>query len=294
MKTSNLFLGKIIVMDSAALIDKMILASILQIKPLNLTDLQEIEKTELFNQYRYFLRSLTFPIQIVLRFANKDSDKSLYRKRMAEVEEIIKKTYKNNFKELLVESDSFKNWLKLFLEMQARPMLLCYVVIPVIAGINLLKNEVAYVEALQLLNQRTNFCISRLSAIKVRNHIRNNSKRSEWEEHEFEKIQEKKAMIALGMFKRNSNYYSLNKLEIMHNGQRKVSDYIKNNFYDEMRNEKETYLEVKRLDDNEILNLFDSYCRDFVALGIGQTYEYLSMRDLFTLMNKPIDKEAVE
>ena len=196
MKSKNIFLGRIIVRDSASLIDRRILTSILQVKPINLTELQDNEKSELTNQYRYFLRSLAYSIQIVLRFTNRDSEKFLYRKRMADVEETIKKIYKNNFKEVLVESDSFKNWLKLFLEMSTRPILLCYIVIPVIANIDLTRSEIAYIEALQLLNQRTTDCISRLSLIKAGKKTKNNAKRSEWEEHEFRKIQEKKAMIA--------------------------------------------------------------------------------------------------
>ena len=294
MNSKNIFLGKTIVNDSAALIDKRNLTSILQVKPLHLTDLQENEKLELMHQYRYFLRSLTFPIQIVLRFANKDSEKFLYRKRMADVEEIIKKTYKNNFKEVLIESDSFKNWLRIFLEMNVRPMLLCFIVIPVISGVNLAKNELAYVEALQLLNQRTIDCISRLSSIKIRKTVKNNGKRSEWEERQLKEIQERKAMIAIKMFKRNGSYYSINNLTIISNAQRMISDYIRNNFYDDIFAEKEINLEVKRLNDNEILNIFDSYCKDYVALSIGQNQEYLSLKDLFSLMNKPAEMEAVE
>ena len=294
MKGENIFLGKVIVKDSAALIDKRILASILQVSPINLRDLQENERTELMHQYRYFLRSLAFPIQIVLRFTNKDSEKYLYRKRMADVEEIIKKTCKKNFKEVLVESDAFKNWLKVFLEMNARPALLCYAVIPVIAGINLAKNEIAYVEALQLLNQRTNECISRLSSVKVIRKLKSNSNRGEWEERELNKIQEKKAMIALRMFKRKGSYYSISDFRIVNNGQRKVNDYIKENFYDEMLAERQISLEIKRLNNAEISNLFDSYCKDNISLNIGQKHQYLFLKDLFSLMNKPAKMEAGE
>lgn len=294
MKTSNLFLGAITVQDSAALIGKRKLVSILQVRPINLTELQDNERSELTNQYRYFLRSLTFPIQIVLRFANKDSDKSLYRKRMADVEEIIKKAYKKNSKEVLVESDAFKNWLKLYLEMHVRPMLLCYMVIPVNSETDLSKNKIAYVEALQLLNQRTNDCISRLSSVRIKKRLNNNSSRSEWEENHLKTIQEKKAMIALNMFKRKANYYSLDNSAIINNGQRKINDFIKSNFYDQIIAESEISLDIKRLDDNEIIDLFDSYCKDFIALNKAHACEYLSMKELFSLMNKPMEKEAVE
>lgn len=293
MTTKNIFLGKINVRDSAVLIDSRILASILQVKPINLTTLDESERLELTNQYRYFLRSLAFPMQIILRLENKDSEKFLYRKRMADVEEIIKKTCKRNFKEVLAESDSFKNWLKPFLEMNARPMLLCYIVIPVIAGINLAKNEVAYVEALQLLNQRTSDCISRLSSIKIRKKINPNTKRCEWEQYQFQKFQEKKAMIALNMLKRNGTYHSLSTFNSVTNGQKIISDYMRDNFYDDIIAEKEIMLEVRRLNDDEILNLFDSYCKDHITLSNGQNCEHIFIKDLFNLMSKATETEGM-
>ena len=93
MKSKNGILGTLIVRDSSALINPNTLVSITEVKPVNLSELEEKEKLELAFQYQYFIRSLTFPIQIVLRFVNKDCEKFLYRKRMADVEELIKKAY---------------------------------------------------------------------------------------------------------------------------------------------------------------------------------------------------------
>ncbi len=200
-KSKNIFLEKAIVKDNAALINPNTLISITEVEPINLSELEQNQRLELAFQYQYFLRSLTFPVQIVLRFVNKDCEKFLYRKRMADVEETIKSAYKKNYKEVLAESDDFKNWLKCFLELSVRPMLLCYFVVPVYSDNNLIKNEADYVQALQLLNQRTDDCISRLSSIKFKKVIKPNVKRSEWEEEQLEKIQEKKALIALRMFK---------------------------------------------------------------------------------------------
>lgn len=286
MRNYNALLGKIIVNNSAALIGKRYLISVLQVKPINIVDLQENEKIELTHQYRYFLRSLMYPLQIVLRLSNKESEKYLYRKRMADVEDIIKKVHKSNFKEILIESDAFKNWLKIFLETNVRPILLCYIVIPVITDIDLERNEIAYVDALQLLNKRTNDCISRLSEIKIKKKLSNNTKRCEWESEKLEKIQERKATIALGMFRRNETYYSISNLNAVNNGQRRVSDYIKNNFYDELLYEKELGLGIKRLNDNEVLNIFQSYCRDYILLNRGINFDYVSLKDIFALMNK--------
>lgn len=282
-KNKNRFFEKAVVKDNAALIDPNTMVSITEVKPINLLDLEPDEKLELTFQYQYFLRSLTFPIQIVLRLVNKDCEKFLYRKRMANVEETIKRIYKKNYKDVLAESDEFKNWLKYFLELLVRPMLLCYFVVPVYSDSNLMKNETVYVEALQLLNQRTEHCISRLSSIKCRKKIKPNLKRSDWEKEQAEKIQEKKALIALKMFKKKNNYYSLNDSKAVKNGKQKVNNYIKNNFFDEIVNEKEISLELTRLDDGRISALFDSYSKDFVVLNTEGFHKYLSMKDLFNL-----------
>ena len=87
MKSKNGILGKLIVRDSSALINPNTIVSITEVRPVNLSELEEKEKLELTFQYQYFIRSLIFPIQIVLRFVNKDCEKFLYRKRMADVEE---------------------------------------------------------------------------------------------------------------------------------------------------------------------------------------------------------------
>ena len=281
MKYKNLFLGRAIVRDNAALIGKKTLVSIIEIMPVSMSDLEENEKQELALQYQYFLRSLAYSIQIVLRFVNKDSEKYLHRKRLADVEESIKKIYKKNFKEVLAENDSFKEWLKHFIELNVRPMLLCYVVIPVMSETNLARNEIAYIEALQLLNQRTSDCISKLSLIKARKKIKPNGARCEWEEQQLGKIQEKKALIALRMFSQNGAYYSFDTLIPVKNGKNKVNDYAKNNFYDEIIAEREILLQLKRLDDIQISNLFDSYCKDFVVLNANGQRKYVTMKDLF-------------
>ncbi len=293
MNNKNALLGKVMAKDSAALINPKTLVSIIEVKPINLSGLEPNEKSELSFQYQYFLRYLSYPMQVVLRFVNKDSEKFLYRKRMVNVEETIKNIFKKNFKDVLAESDAFKNWLRHFLEFKVRPMLLCYIVIPTISKTNLARNEIAYVQAMQLLNQRTGECISRLSSIKVKKKINPNTKRSEWEEHQLSRIQEKKALIALNMFKRKEDYYSMKNFNIVKNGKRKVSDYIKTNSFDEIIIEKEISLELKRLDDNQISNLFDSYCKDFVVLNIGGKHKYLSMKDLFSLSMKPAGEEGL-
>jgi hypothetical protein len=93
-------------------------------------------------------------------------------------------------------------------------------------------------------------------------------------------------MIALGMFKRNETYYSISSLTAVNNGQKRVDDYAKNNFYDEILSEKEIGIDIRRLNDNEVLNLFQSYCRDYILLGRGINLDYISLKDLFALMNK--------
>ena len=289
MKSKNGILGTLIIRDSSALINPNTLVSITEVKPVNLSELEEKEKLELAFQYQYFIRSLTFPIQIVLRFVNKDCEKFLYRKRMADVEELIKKAYKKNSKDVIAESDEFKKWLKPFLESKVRPMILCYIVIPVLSQNNLASNEMAYIEALQLLNQRTEMCISRLSSIKFRKKIKSNVNRSDWEEHQFERVQEKKALTALKMFRHNSSYYSHNNFKIVNNGKKKVSEYIKSNFFDELSEDQEISLELNRLDDERISNLFDSYCKDFVVLKANGHIRYFSVKDLFSVM---INKNA--
>ena len=283
---SNIFLEKATIKDNAALIDANTLISISEVKPINLFELEPDEKLELGFQYQYFIRSLAFPVQIVLRFVNKDCEKLLYRKRMANVEETIKNIYKKNYNDVLAESDEFKNWLKCFLELSVRPMLLCYFVIPVYAGTDLIKNQAAYVEALQLLNQRTADCISRLSSIKFKKKIKQSAKRSKWEEKRAEQIQEKKALIALKMFKKRDGYYSLNNFKPVNNGKRKVKDYIKNNFFDEIIDEKELSLEVAKLNGSRISNLFDSYCKDFIVLNKNGCHKYFSLKELFKIWIK--------
>lgn len=290
MNNKNIFLGNAIVKDNAALIGKNALISITEVKPINLSELEPDERLNLFFQYRYFLRSLSFPVQIVLRFVNKDCDKFLYRKRMANVEEAIKITCRKNYKDVIAESDEFKEWLKCFLELSVRPMFLCYFVIPVYADNNLMKNETAYVEALQLLNQRTCDCILRLSSIKFKKKIRSNVKISGWEEEQLEKIHEEKALIALKMFKKKDNYYSLNNFEVVNDGKRKVSKYINNNSFYEVIGQKEINLELTRLDDCRISNLFDSYTKDFIVLNTERHNKYLSVKELFDLWVKPLFK----
>ena len=95
------------------------------------------------------------------------------------------------------------------------------------------------------------------------------------------------------MFKRNKNYYSSSDFSAINNGQKRISDYAKTNFYDEILAEREIRLDIKRLNDNEILNLFDSYCKDYILLGAGQNHSHLSMKELFTLMNKPAEMEVI-
>lgn len=287
MKSKNIFLKNAAVKDNAALIGKDALISITEVKPVNLSDLEPDEKLKLFFQYGYFLRSLSFPVQIVLRFVNKDCDKFLYRKRMANVEETIKTAYKKNYRDIIAESDEFKKWLKCFLELKVRPMLLCYFVIPVYADNNLMKNETAYVGALQLLNQRTDDCLSRLSSIKFRKKIKPNTKRSEWEEEQLHKINEKKALIALKMFRKKDSYYSSNNYMIVNDGKRKIAKYLKTNSFYEIINEKEISLELARLDDSRISNLFDSYSKDFIVLNTEGCNKYLSVKELFNLWVKP-------
>ena len=286
MNNKNIFLQKATIKDGSALIDKHTLVSITEVKPINLLEVEQREKLEIAFQYQYFLRSLTHPIQIVLRFVNKDSDKFLYRKRMANVEEAVKNIYKKNYKDVLAESDEFKKWLKCFLELSIRPMLLCYFIVSVKSDSDLIKNHVAYVEALQLLNQRTADCISRLSSIKFRKKTKADLKRSGWEEERFKKIQEKKVLIALKMFKKKNKYYSLDNFKPVNNGKRKVSEYIKSNFFDEIIDEKEISLQLTRLDDERISNLFESYCKDFVVLSSEGCHKYLSVNELFNLWVK--------
>ncbi|MEA2037413.1 MAG: hypothetical protein U9O94_07930 [Nanoarchaeota archaeon] len=283
----NIFLQDPIVKDNAAIINPNTLVSITEVKPINLLELGKDEKLDLSFQYQYFLRSLAFPVQIVLRFVNKDIEKLLYRKRMANVEESIKEIYKKNYKDVLADCDEFRKWLRLFLELTVRPMLLCYFVVPVYSNTNLAKNDVGYVQALQLLNQRTKECISRLSSIKFRKKIKPNVKRSEWEDEYLKNIQEKNALIALKIYKKNSRYYSLNNFREVENAKRKVRDYIKKNFFDEIIDEKEISLELERLDDERISNLFDSYSRDFVVLNTEGHHKYLSVKDLFEIWVKP-------
>ena len=287
MKKKNNFLENVDVKDDGALIDPNTLISITEVKPINLSVLDQKEKLNLAFQYQYFLRSLAYPIQIVLRFVNKDCEKLLYRKRIANVEEAIKELYKQNYKDVLAESDEFKKWLKCFLELAVRPMLLCYLIVPVYSGINLVKNDTAYVEALQLLNQRTKDCISRLSSIKFRKRVKSDIKRSEWEKDQFEKIQEKKALIALRMFKKKDRYYSLKNFLPIKSARRKITDYIKNNFFDDISDETGVSLELTRLDDNRISNLFNSYSNDFIVLNTEGFHKYLSVNDLFSLWVRP-------
>jgi len=280
---NNLFLEKAIIRDNAALIDSQTLISIAEVKPIGISDLEPTEKLELCFQYQYFLRSLTFPIQVVLRLLNKDCEKYLYRKRMADVEETIKTSYKRNYKDVLSESEEFKTWLKHFLEMNARPALLCYLVVAVHSSTDLAKNRAAYAWALQLLDQRMAHCISRLSSIKFKKKTKANTSRSNWEKEEEEKIQEKKAMIAFGMFKKSSGYYSLNDFGNIKNGKQRIRDFIKNNFFEEIIAEKELSLQVERLSEKRMSNLFDSYCKDFVLLNKNGLYKYYSLRDLFDM-----------
>ena len=283
---NNIFLKKLAVRDNAVLLDANTLVSITEIESINLLELEQDEKLKIFFQYRYFIRSLNFPVQITLRFVNKDTEKALYRKRMANVEEAIKENCKHNLKDILAECDEFKDWLRHFLEMLVRPMLLCYFVVSVQSSTNLHKNQEAYVEALQLLNQRTAHCISRLSSIRFKKRFKLNEKRSEWEKEQLEKIQEKKSLIALKIFKRKENYYSLDSFKADLKAQKKIADYTKHNFFEQIFDEKEEALEVKRLDDSQITNLIDSYSKDFVVLNEGDRHKYISMRDLFDLWMK--------
>ena len=105
MKNKNTLLEKAVVKDNTALIDPNTLISITEVKPINLSELEPDEKLNLIFQYQYFLRSLTFPIQIVLRFVNKDCEKFLYRKRMANVEETIKTVYNKYFQKINPKND---------------------------------------------------------------------------------------------------------------------------------------------------------------------------------------------
>lgn len=290
MRQKNIFFENSVVKDNAALIGKNTLISIAEVRPINLSELEADEKLNLFFQYQYFIRSLKFPVQIVLRFVNRDCDKFLYRKRMANVEETIKTIYKKNYKDVIAESDEFKRWLKCFLELSVRPMLLCYFVIPVYADNNLIKNETAYIESLQLLNQRTDDCISKLSSIKFKKKIKSNTKRSEWEQEQLENINEKKALIALKMFRKKENYYSFNNFRAVNDGKRKIDKYIKNNSFYEITDEKEINLELTRLDESKISNLFDSYSKDFIVLNTEGYNQYLSVKELFSLWTKPLLK----
>ncbi len=286
---SNILLEKASIKDNAALLDSHTIISISEVLPINLSELEPDEKIQLRFQYQYFIRSLNFPVQIVLRFLNRDCEKYLHRKRMANVEKTIKNNYKKNYNDVLAESDEFKKWLKLFLELKVRPVLLCYFVVPVHSDTDLIKNPEAYVEALQLLNQRTNDCISRLSSIKFRARIRPKEKRSEWEKEQTKKILERKALIALQLFRKNRGYYSLNNFNSVKNAQYKIRDYIKKNFFDEILAEKKLSLQIERLDDSRISNLFDSYCEDFVVLNKSRLHKYYSLRELFNIWVKKGD-----
>lgn len=286
MKFKNIFLGKVDIRNNAVLIDKNTLISIIDITPVNLSELSENSKQQLILEYQYFLRSLIYPIHIILRFVNKDSQKLLYRKRMVTFENEIKKTYKKNTKDIIAECDEFKKWLKYFLDLRVRPKLISYLVIPVITETNLIKNETAYIEAIQLLNQRTNQCISRLSSINLTKKPRNHSKRCEWEEKQLTKIQEKYALLELGMFKKKDNYYFLSNLKLIPNGKRKISDYLKRNSYDAIIEDKSTSLKLSRLDDERIVNLIESYTKDFIVLNKDGFNKYIFVKDLFQMSLK--------
>lgn len=283
MRLKNELLGNVIFRDSAALVSKNALISIVEIMPINISELDDNGRQELAFQFQYFLRSLNFPIQIILRFVNKDAEKFLYRKKMADVEEMIKSECKKNLKEALIESDSFKEWLRHFLEIKARPMLLCYLIIAVKADVNLLKNELAYAEALQLLNQRTSNCIARLSEIKLSRKIMLNGKKSDWENCLLDKFQERKALLSLGLFRRNRSYFSLDDFKKVTGAKKMIKEFTAKNSYDEFAVEKEIRFQLKRLSEEQIRNLLESYFKDFVVLNIGGEHKYHSFEELFKL-----------
>ena len=65
-----------------------------------------------------------------------------------------------------------------------------------------------------------------------------------------------------------------------------IKKYIKNNFFDEIMDEKELSLEVARLNDSRISNLFDSYCKDFIVLNKDGCHKYFSLKELFNIWIK--------
>jgi hypothetical protein len=271
------------IQNKSALLGTNTLISIIEVKPINISELSQSSKTELLLQYQYFLRSLLFPIQIVLRFVNIDSDKFLYRKRMANTEQAIKSLFKIDPKNIIAEADEFKKWLKCYLEQNIRPDLLCYLVIPISANNNLQKNNSAYAEAMQLLNSRTKDCIKRLSAIRIRKVLKPTKTINQWEKAKLADIQVKKAMLGLRIFQKGKKYYSMDNLRPINNAKLKIKTYIKKYSFDELITEKESFLELRRLDDEQIENLFASYNKDTIAVSSGNLKKYTSVDELFLL-----------
>ncbi|MFH1849361.1 MAG: hypothetical protein ABH879_04185 [archaeon] len=275
------FMQYLTINNDAALINSSILISIIEIQPINLSKLAGGAKTELIHQYRYFLRSLLYPIQIVLRFVNIDAPKFLHRKHMARTEHEIKSLA--DTKNIIAEAEEFKTWLKYYLEQNIRPNLVCYLVIPVSASNNLLKNETAYTEALQLLSKRTDDCITRLSSINVKQELKPVKTKHPWETTVLADIQEKKAMLGLRLYKQGTKVYSLDSLQPVPNAKARIKDYIKKHTFDELVSVKQQHLVLKRLNDAQIKNLFESYQKDTIALFRGDGWNYLSITELFTL-----------
>ncbi|MBI2138794.1 hypothetical protein HYU13_04345 [Candidatus Woesearchaeota archaeon] len=271
--------------DDSILVNAKTLVAILQVTPVNVSELDSAERENLSFQYRYFLRSLAFPIQISLRFANIDALKAA-KKRLAKAEEAIRKSAKSQ-KEALQELDAFREWLKVFIECKLRPMLFCYIAIAVTSETDLKKSHIAYVTALQLLNQRVVHCINRLSSIVLKKKHPITPTESSWESSLSQGISKKKAMLFLKVYNDGRKWKSLDTGKTVRNCKRKLAEASKKGFIGGTEETEDIQqLRVWRLSDSQLKELLGSWSDDFISANISGSIRNLLLKDQLMLWKK--------
>lgn len=135
--------------------------AILNVTPIYLERFEGLAYENILNQFRYFLRSLEFPIQICSRSVNVDLPS--YMKKWSAKQEKKLKEYKDADK-LLAEFHDYETWRKRLIEYNCRPGEVKYLVIPYDIAFSPDENKKELERIFKIINSRVEFAKGQIAS----------------------------------------------------------------------------------------------------------------------------------
>ena len=161
--------------------------------------------------------------------------------------------------------------------------MLCYIVVSVQSAVNLIKDKSILNQAADLLEQRTSLCLERLHSIRIRKKVMINRNYNAKDAQLYDNYLEKKAMIALGIYKKNQNYFELSASKPISNGKLKITRFIKEHFFDEIVREEVISLRAEKLNCENSLEILKSGNSASITLCSNDSIAFSTIQDLFKI-----------